>query len=181
MWRGRLQPTLWGPERLSRKLAHLQLYWSLMSIAKAVYCYIFDLQAQNSDHQHNFMQFRDAFNRKSVRLTLTYTIICEEPPILWTQWPSVRYIIKGRILSKQKLKKKTCSAQWGKKAGMAMRKNDSRPHSTGRSSILAPVDSHGGKDAVAFLLKIILLKEQTVDKRINQGVLTHWEMVDLDL
>lgn len=55
------------------------------------------------------------------------------------------------------------------------------PHSTGRSRILTPVDSHGGKDAVAFLLKTILLKEQRVDKRINQGVLMHGEMVDLDL
>lgn len=46
-----------------------------MSIAKAVYCYIFDLQARNSDHQkHNFMQFRDAFNRKSVRLTFNFYV-----------------------------------------------------------------------------------------------------------
>lgn len=131
---------------------------------------MFIFQAQKSDSQkHTFMQFHDAFNSKSVSLTCKYLYsehndlrlylvavkltvgFCQNKPYKANPIKNMQHV------QQQERKKKKQVWLWKRLIHAWNLTHSSTGVCHGRT--LTRVDSHGGKDAVAFLLKTVFLQE----------------------
>lgn len=168
MWRGRLQPTLRGSKTLGGTLAHLHVCWRQLQKLWLVICSC--PRHRNQTIRSTFMQFHDAFNSKSIScwpVTQTYS---EKKSHLYSEHNDLRLYLVAVKLTVGFCQDKPYKTNPIKKyaACSAPRKKNKSRYGYEKGwfmpgiwliPVLGSVGSHGGKDAVAFLLKTVLLQK----------------------